>query len=103
MRFTLKKKKKTHFLPAFQPVRANMQCINIQRTSPISAGISTAASVHLALRVSRRMVRQVVEHGACATVSTSVQSAVCTVQPFASSSARKEAKSTPEAIVPDER
>ena len=57
----------------------------------------------VALRVSRRMVRQVVEHGACATVSTSVQSAVCTVQPFASSSARKEAKSTPEAIVPDER
>ena len=28
---------------------------------------------------------------------------VCTVQPFASSSVRKEAKSTPEAIVPDER
>ena len=80
-----------------------MQCINMQRASPIPAGISTAASVHFALRVSRRMVRQVVEHGACATVSTSVQSAVCTVQPFASSNARKEAKSTPEAIVPDER
>ena len=80
-----------------------MQCINMQRASPTPAGISTAASVHFALRVSCRMVRQVVEHGACATVSTSVQSAVCTVQPFASSSARKEAKSTPEAIVPDER
>ena len=51
----------------------------------------------------QQMLMELVEHGACATVSTSVQSAVCTVQPFCSSSARKEAKSTPEAIVPDER
>ena len=78
-----------------------MQCINMQKSKPDSRrNQRTAASVHFALRVSRRMVRRRLS----STARAPRQEHQCAERGLhrpavASSSARKEAKSTPEAII----
>ena len=69
------------------PMSVHTPCTARQSARPNAVGSATAASVQRTLRVSFQMVRQVVEHGQCATVNTSVHSAVQIVQSFASSSA----------------
>ena len=75
-------------------------CTARQSARPNAVGSATAASVQRTLRVSFQMVRQVVEHGQCATVNTSVHSAVQIVQSFASSSVRKAVRSVTSVMEP---
>ena len=58
----------------------------MHRQIPTAVGRATARAVHLALRVSRQMVKQVVPQGKWKRVNSRAHSAVAVVQPFSLSS-----------------
>ena len=77
--------------------------VSKQRQIPSAVGMTTASTVHLTLRVSRAMVRQVVEHGQWNRENSMVHSAVVQVQPFTTNSSRRASRLPVSCKVPVDR
>ena len=65
--------------------------VNAQTAIPQAVGTAIENSVHFALRVSRAIVKTVVEHGQCISENNIVLSAVSHVQPLLRSARDEEA------------